>query len=139
MVQLKVPDVPLKKNFSSPHKRTPLWYKADMEDRAIYKEILHEKLSNVSVPEDLDCTNIFCTDEKHSLLRDEFVLSILCTFIETSYECVPLSTKKYLKKVGKSPQLIPKWDYVIKPLKEDLLFWHSVWLSAGHPSQGVLR
>ena len=72
-------------------------------------------------------------------MRDEFLLNILCTLIETSYECVPLSSKKYPKKVGKSLQLIPKWDYVIKPLKEDLLFWHSVWLSAGRPSQGVLH
>ena len=34
---------------------------------------------------------------------------------------------------------IPGWRESVQPLRESSLFWHSVWISAGRPSTGVLR
>ena len=33
---------------------------------------------------------------------------------------------------------MPDWKENILPLKNDSLFWHSIWLSAGRPTQGGL-
>ena len=33
---------------------------------------------------------------------------------------------------------IPGWKEIVSPSKQDSLFWHSVWLSAGRPRTGAL-
>ena len=71
--------------------------------------------------------------------RDKHVLDILCSAIETSYECIPLSAKQGPgRKPGTSTQPLPGWNEKIAPLKTDSRFWHSVWISAGRPTVGSL-
>ena len=52
-------------------------------------------------------------------------------------------TLKFFKKKADMSKIthqhIPEWNSVIQPLKEDSLFWHAVWLSAGRPPTGVLH
>jgi hypothetical protein len=34
---------------------------------------------------------------------------------------------------------IPGWKDMVEPYKEDAIFWHSIWQSAGRPNRGVLK
>ena len=57
--------------------------------------------------------------------------------MEASHECIPLSPKhRSGKKKGNN---IPGWNENVEPAKKDALFWHGVWLSAGHPNRGELH
>jgi len=33
---------------------------------------------------------------------------------------------------------IPGWSEHVKPLREDAMFWHSIWISSGSPSTGTV-
>ena len=71
------------------------------------------------------------------------MLDILSVMIETSYSTIPLSSGGGRKwdpdKNCPIGRVIPGWQDEIKPFKEDSLFWHGVWQSAGSPNTGVLH
>ena len=137
MLKLQVPVIASKDDLvCAPSKRRPAWYKANADDKKYYHDKLLQRLSALHTPKSIACRNINCMDEEHSKSRDKFVLDILSTIIEVSHECIPLNNTK---KLGSTHQHIPEWNSVIRPLKEDSLFWHSVWLSAGRPSTGGLH
>ena len=141
MLKFQVPSVPLTlindRQAFVPKMRRPAWYKASLEDKTYYHDLLNQKLDELPVPKDLACRNIHCVDKEHSMKRDRFVLDLLSTIIEFSYECIPLNSYKNTGKANHQP--LPEWNSVIQPLKEDSLFWHAVWLSAGRPSKGGLH
>ena len=71
------------------------------------------------------------------------MMDILATIIETSYETIPLSGVGGRKwdpdkncPIGK---VIPGWRAHVEPFRQDSLFWHGVWQSAGSPNTGVLH
>ena len=137
MMKINLPDIPVKEEQpeSRPIRR-PAWYKAAPEEKLLYTQVLDEKLRQLIIPESLRCCNVNCKCKNHIEERDKYVLDILCTIIETSYECIPLSGKAPKSKSSWQP--LPGWKEHVAPLKKDSLFWHSVWISAGRPSQGTL-
>ena len=58
-------------------------------------------------------------------------------FFSTLYS--PLLVKDHIPHSGKFSKHLPGWNQFIKPLPEDMNFWHSVWVSAGRPINTVLR
>ena len=61
----------------------------------------------------------------------------MCAIMEASYESIPLSAK--VRPPGKSKrENLPGWNENVAPAKEDALFWHATWMSAGLPSSGGL-
>ena len=118
--------------------RRTAWVKATGEDKNDYTALLDEKLEDLAIPESLLCADVHCKNESHSMERDSFLLNIMTSVIESSHACIPLSNK--VKAGGGDPskqcpvgRALPGWKEDIAPLKEDSLFWHSVWLSAGRP------
>ena len=95
MMKLLLPDIPAKVQQPSVAKtRTPAWYKASQEEKDQYCSVLNQKLSELTKPESLCCSNATCQNTAHTEERDKHVLDILCSVIETSYQCIPLSAKQ---------------------------------------------
>ena len=128
---------------SKPVKNTsrPAWYKASQEDKNLYTEELDRKLSSLGSPDSLTCSNPLCTNAEHSRERDSFVLDLMSTVIETSHATIPMSGPKHEDLSRSCPvwKSIPGWPEFVHPYREDAIFWHSVWQSAGRPDKGVLR
>ena len=117
-------------------RRKPSWYKATQEQRDEYTSMLDQKVKDLTIPDSIECRNVHCQCEEHTSERDKLVLDILCSAVETSFTCIPLTGSKPGQKHG---QPLPGWKNCVEPLKKDSLFWHSVWLSAGRPTAGALH
>ena len=98
-----------------------------------YKDTLDMLLSDVHLPECINCKDLRCNDHKEEI--DEYILSVLDSVQVASKECLPISGKKSQKKKNKT---IPGWSEYVKPFSEDSNFWSSVWISAGRPKEGNL-
>ena len=61
----------------------------------------------------------------------ELVL-ILKTYEKLIDACVSCGDQCF-PKVKKKENQIPYWDESVKPLKDDALFWHQIWVSCGKP------
>ena len=72
--------------------------------------------------------------------RDSLVIDVMSSIIETSQQCIPMSGgRRGSKPECPVSQAIPGWGDFVEPYKQDAVFWHSVWQSAGRPVQGVLK
>ena len=77
-----------------------------------------------------------CQHEEQTKERDNHVLDVMCAILEASYECMPLSSK--VKSSGIKREKLPGWKENVATAKDDALFWHATWLSAGRPLSGGL-
>ena len=106
-----------------------------------YPVELHNRLTTFEVPRCLSCLDTSCLDPAHSEDRDSHVLDILTALVETSYSCIPLSRGKTRpgdpKKSCPVSRAVPGWKEEVEPLRQESLFWHSVWISAGRPFNGL--
>ena len=139
MMKLNIDQVKVKTQQPAPFRpRRPAWYKATSEQKDDYTLLLDTKLRDLTQPEGLHCQDVFCKCEEHSRSRDSHVVDILCTLVESSYQCIPLTAKVKTSMQGKVNQSLPGWNEFVAPLKKDSLTWHSIWLSAGRPNSGAL-
>ena len=85
--------------------------------------------------------NTLCEVSAHSEDRDSHVLDILTALIETRNSCIPLSGGKHFppdpKKTCPVAEAVPGWKEEVEPLRQESVFWHSVWRSAGRPFNGL--
>ena len=141
MIKVKVEQVEAKIQQSAALKPRKLaWYKASQDHIDVSTALLDNKLRELVIPEELCCQDLACKCTEHSIARDKHVIDILCTLVESSYQCIPLTARsrqgsRSTKAVG---QALPGWNECVAPLKSDSLFWHSIWLSAGRPNSGAL-
>ena len=138
MMKLRLPQVATS-HYNQPGMkipRRPAWYKASQDDKDQYTSLLEDKLARLEIPASIGCSDVTCQDKQHTHDRDQLVLDILCSAIETSYESIPMSNGARTGK--KQHQPLPGWNQLVGPFKHDSLFWHSVWLSAGRPPSGSL-
>ena len=139
MMKLKLDQIVTSKTRQSEKSRLrkPAWYKATQDDRNNYTGMLDIHLKNLTIPESLSCKDVTCQCSLHSEERDQHVINILCTLVETSYTNIPLSAKA--RPDSSTHQCLPDWKTTVAPLKSDSLFWHSVWKDAGSPQSGALH
>ena len=136
MVRLNLGSLPVKTERKvTARVRRPDWYKATSDDISEYTELLDYQMKNLMYPESLFCSDVHCTDQQHRQDRDDHVLDVLTSMVESSHRAIPL-TKKVRSKDSK--QSIPGWKVHVEPFRQDALFWHSVWLSAEKPNSGQL-
>ena len=124
--------------------RKPAWYKATLVDIENYKSDMQTRLQSLSIPMSLNCFDPLCQDPTHSSERDSHVLDMLCSVVEASHTKLPLAGGRRAAKIGtranKQPGgSIPGWNEEVEPFREDALFWHSSWGSAGRPNTGELH
>ena len=137
MVKLNLGELPIKTKINSTKPKKPCWYKATEDHINQFKLTLEEKVGKLSTPTSLYCQNVHCTDTKHSVERDAFVLDLLGAMIESTHAHIPMSGGGLNRKKPDSGR-IPGWKENVEPLRQDSLFWHQVWLSAGRPNKGEL-
>ena len=110
----------------------PSWKRASKEQKDNFPIILNEKLSNISIPEEVkNCRNVKCRDTNHSDKADEFVCKILDCVELSAAEALPIPKPK--RKLQSQTKSVPGWKDVVKPFREKAYFWHQVWLSADKP------
>jgi hypothetical protein len=126
MVKLNVGD---KNHAIKP--RQPAWYKSEQEDRDQYTSLLHDKLSQLPIPDTLSCSDPLCSSEHHSQERDSFVLDIMSSVIEVTHQTIPMAGGG--KRKANDPnkhcpieKTIPGWHDEVSPYKKDAVFWHFV-------------
>ena len=74
-----------------PPRRLPAWDRATKAELEDYKANLQARLQAVQCPASLlHCHNTNCQDQSHSETRDNMVLDLLLTIVETSYTSLPL-------------------------------------------------
>ena len=103
-----------------------------------YKEGLPKLLEEVTVPESLQCIDPQCNNSDHTVARDNFVLDLLCSMIETEHREIPVTGGKKPVSGNKSGNT-PRWKEDVEPFRKDALFWHAVWKSAERPNTGALH
>ena len=142
MLKLNLGLIPVKINLEEIKPKKPAWYKADQMDKDKYTKDLQGRLSTLIPPNSLQCNNSHCQDQEHSADRDSYVLDILTAVIESSHTCIPLSgggkSRADPAKSCHVTQSVPGWKDRVDSFKQDSIFWHSVWSSAGSPKQGGL-
>ena len=132
MLRLKVGALPLRQDKDEVRQKRPGWYKANETHISNYKADLQGRLEAISVPECLKCSDSQCSDESHTMLRNDLVMETLCAVIESSHATIPM--------VGGRPGAVrpdsgnmPGWREEVEPVRKDSMFWHAVWQSAGRP------
>ena len=95
------------------------------------------------MPPSIACSDPLCKDAIHSQERDSYVLDVMSNLIEVSHLTIPMTgggkVKPEAPKSCPVTKNIPGWELEVLPYKEDAVFWHSIWVSAGRPTLGVLR
>ena len=119
-----------------PRPRRPAWYKATVEQKHEYTSMLEEKLADLPIPESLCCDSPCCKVDEHARSHDSHIMDVMCAVLETSHQCIPLSSSK--KTSDSKKNNLPGWKENVAPAKKDALFWHSVWMSAARPNRGEL-
>ena len=117
-------------NRLGPTKKNPCWKKAMESQKLDYRDELCRKLQDLNIPLSItNCHDVLCKNELHKSATDELILDILLS-IETSANAhIP---KPKVNSSQHKPN-IPNWKNEIEPFKDDAIFWHSIWLSAGKP------
>ena len=91
ILSLKLGELPARKRVSSKVPRRPAWSRATDDDLAAYTSVLDEKLAALHIPDSSMCADPTCQDLAHKRDRDSLLLDILCSMVETSYTCIPMS------------------------------------------------
>ena len=76
----------------------------------------------------LNCTDVHCNVSGHRSQIDDYALDIMSAISQAVDTNIPLTGVNNFNN-----KTFPGWSQFIKPFREDALFWHSVWLSAGKP------
>ncbi len=74
------------------------------------------------------CNNVNCEDDNLRQQLSEYCHDLIQACIKTGDECFP--------KVERKKAQIPYWNEVVQPLKDNALFWSSIWISCGKPREG---
>ena len=140
MVRLDLGALPTRPKPSTFRPRRPAWYKATEAQVTRYKSELLARLEAIPVPvclEGGECEDAKCQDATHSTERDSFVLDMLSSVIETSHATIPMVGGRK-EAVRPDCGTMPGWQDIVAPAQKDTKFWHSVWQSAGRPTEGEL-
>ena len=85
MISINVGDLPARKQNVKAKSKQPAWYKADQENKDEYTSALHDRLSLLTLPDSLECSDPLCTNVNHSHERDSFVLDVMSSVIEVTH------------------------------------------------------
>ena len=128
---------PKKRVLTTQQQSNPSWKRATVEQRASYKTTLENKLQLINIPSNLNfCRDVHCKDEYHIHECGKFLVDVLESIKLSADSCLPSPSNK--KSPTKKPSIL-RWNEDIQPLKENAMFWHSIWLSAGRPINTVLH
>ena len=132
-IETELPDT-----FSSISSSKPVWNRASIDDLDNFKLNLDQLVNNIDVPvEALSCTDVHCNNVQHRVDIDVYaacLMGCISSAVENNIPHVASGGGDSTKKIA-----VPGWSDYVKPFREDSLFWHSVWISAGRPLNTVLH
>ena len=124
-------------NFQPNGISKPSWKKASSHERESFQVNLENKLKNIIIPQSvLECKDVHCKDPTHYQDVDNLTISILETVETSAFENLPVP-KQQSKSAKKKPN--PVWSDHVRPFRDNSLFWHQVWKSAGRPINTALH
>jgi len=130
-LSINVESVALSKRAFAPHVS---WVKASDKDLDNYRINLSKNLKNIILPTAaLLCTDLCCTNPDHH--------SAICKYTEAITNCclsaaecsIPHTSNRHAEAAR-----VPGWTEHVKPLHDDSLFWHAMWIDCGRPKTGVV-
>ena len=117
---------------SDTHTNKPKWEKATKEQKDAFLTTFNDSLNRIQIPTNaIFCRDVHCVNNLHKCDLDMYAISIL--------EALEAAVDQHIPHKGTFSKSIPGWNEFIKPLKEDMNFWHSVWISADRPINTVLH
>ena len=116
------------------HLPKPKWQESTEQELSDYANTLDGHLSNVSVPwEAVKCVNKSCTvNKQHCREIKQFHDSIISSCVEAGKQCIA-----YTSRPSKTRGLTG-WNEIVRPYRDDSLFWNSVWRQCGSPRDAVV-
>ena len=124
-------------DFHTAGQSKPCWKKATPDERESFKLSRSNQLDEIRVPQSvLTCQYTHCQDPAHFEDTDYLTISVLEAVQSCAFETLPVSKppSKAFKKKTK-----PGWSEHVQPFRDDSIFWHQVWKSAGRPQNTVLH
>ena len=103
-----------------------LWDKATIQELQNYKDLLDAFLPKNE--EHLTCNLNECGNKEHLQQIHKKCDNIVNACLTAGRICIPQSLPKR--------QHIPYWSERVKPHQDRALFWHSLWIQAGRPTDG---
>ena len=111
----------------SPPSDKPMWHKANTEHIQNYIDDLKSQIDHIHIDCDaLYCRDVHCSSGDHRSKLEDMCTAVLDSISTAVKENIPLSSNTGSK-------IIPGWSEYVKPYREDAIFWHAVWVSAGRP------
>ena len=107
------------------------WKKSTDDDKNNFYESLKDKINNVDVPDSITCKDINCSNHMDEL--ETYCMDVLQSIENSAKETLLLSGGNLNKE-----RTVPGWNQNCKIPKEQSIFWHSIWKSAGSPNKGAL-
>jgi len=106
------------------------WYKANAHDINVFKDNIENKLCDISLCYDtLHCGELMCESDNHRTHLDDYFESMMTVLLDSSAHipqtCPPKDTSR-----------VPGWSELIKPYRDDAIFWKWMHDQAGHPTTG---
>ena len=88
---------------------------------------------NIHIPSCIkECRDVHCQDKEHTEAIDSHLYTLLGNINDCARNCLPPTTRDKNKR-------IPGWNDEVKPFREQAMFWHSIWISAGKPLSNTLH
>ena len=127
-LKIKVQNVELPKQSKTfePPSNKPNWLKASPEQISAFQNDVSVSLAEIREPDiALCCRDVHCTNEVHKEQLDTYVVELLNVLEDTVDQNIP--------KVKPATKLssVPGWSEFVQPVRDDMLFWHSIWVSLG--------
>jgi len=92
-----------------------------------YQDLLSNLLDDIEIPiQAMYCKNMFCKNRNSDI--DTYYRSIITSCIKATSQCIPCTSK---------PK-IAGWNDIVKPYKEQSVFWHRIWQDNGCPRHGII-
>ena len=105
------------------------WHKVDSEAIKSYKQSLNFLVMEMPYRDVYDCKDINCQNSHHFMQLNDWC----CDLVNYCLQADNVFPRKCSYKKQR-----PGWNDLVKPFKEDNLFWFNTWRCAGKPRSGSL-
>ena len=128
-VYINVPPIPRNETDVLP---SIAWGRITNEHIESYKFSVVSRLDALHSPVCFtECLGVCCNSVLHKCQIDEYCEQFCNICIESGRTIFPMSRPNALSK--------PKWKELIKPVKDEALFWDAIWKDCGKPTSGYVR
>ena len=104
------------------------------DDWVTFRNALSRKLDDIHTPECISCADVQCKNLDHIHDIDDYAFNIMAAMEEVIVMTAGVKTAR-----KSNEKVVPGWSDLVKPFKEQALFWHSVWILAGKPLNNHLH